>query len=479
MFYIVSPWELNLDGTDPKPDYDTKYALPMFFVLIFLEWAILEITRVLNPNAPKTGSYRLNDFIMSVALGACQATFQLLLTLVGLNLEIGMYTMVYENYRITTVDTKSNVIFTYVCLFLGKDLMYYAAHRFFHEYHTAWIGHSVHHSGEDYNLGTALRQGALQPCFGWPFYLPMAFLGFHPHAFAAHAQLNTYFMFWIHTELVGRLGVLEYIINTPSAHRMHHRPPGNCNYAGALIIWDRMFDTFRPEKVRMDLYGNGRQPNSFDVISVNAHRTLRRRRHLLFTRATKSHTHTHTDVHQIMDIPKSIFYRLFARRVKKPRQVRISGLFEKIPAIEKDRRLEGPRRKKWDGEKKLGVFATLWFLVFGLAGLLGAIFLLIKGEGSMHRLDAATGALASCIVFSALGRFADRVNMMSYVNTLICVSLQYAVLMYRPFEKHGDRFGDLFVKNDGKPFVWGSIVVLLALGGVSATKIQARQKKAA
>ena len=72
----------------------------------------------------------------------------------------------------------------------------------------------------------------------------MAFLGFHPNAFAAHAQLNTYFMFWIHTELVGRLGLLEYIINTPSAHRMHHRPPGNCNYAGALIIWDRMFDTY-------------------------------------------------------------------------------------------------------------------------------------------------------------------------------------------------------------------------------------------
>ena len=102
MFYIVSPWELNLDGTDPKPDYDTKYALPMFFVLIFLEWAVLEITRVLNPNAPKTGSYRLNDFIMSVALGACQATFQLLLTLVGLNLEIECtpwYTRTTESRR--------------------------------------------------------------------------------------------------------------------------------------------------------------------------------------------------------------------------------------------------------------------------------------------------------------------------------------------------------------------------------------------
>jgi len=202
----------------------------------------------------------------------------------------------------------------------------------------------------------------------------------------------------------------------------------------------------------MDLYGNGRQPNSFDVIKVNAHH-----------------------VHQIMDIPKSIFYRLFARRVKKPRTVRISGLFDKIPAIEKDRRLEGPRRQKWDGEKELGIFGTLWFLALGLTGLLGAIFLLIKGESSMTRLDAAAGALISCIVFSSLGQFADRVTMANYLSTFFCVALQYSVLMYKPFENYGDQLGDHLFKNDGKPFVWGSIFVLLALGGLSATKAQARQ----
>ena len=88
----------------------------------------------------------------------------------------------------------------------------------------------------------------------------------------------------------------------------------------------------------MDFYGNGRQPNSFDVITVNAHH-----------------------IHSIMDIPKSVFYRLFARRVKKPRQMRLSGLFDKIPEIKDDKRLEGPKRKKWDGEIAMGVFGTIFF----------------------------------------------------------------------------------------------------------------------
>mmetsp|Transcript_34937 Transcript_34937/g.93463 ORF Transcript_34937/g.93463 Transcript_34937/m.93463 type:complete len:98 (-) Transcript_34937:934-1227(-) len=87
-----------------------------------------------------------------------------------------------------------------------------------HEWHVMWIGHSVHHSGEDYNMATGLRQGVVQPMMGY--------------------------MYWIHTDLVNRLPLgLEYIFNTPMAHRMHHRPPGNCNYAGMLIIWDRMFGT--------------------------------------------------------------------------------------------------------------------------------------------------------------------------------------------------------------------------------------------
>ena len=184
-----------------------------------------------------------------------------------------LYTHIFEHYRLVELPSKQHPVLVYALLFVGKDLGYYWAHRAMHEFHVLWLGHSVHHSGEDYNLGTGLRQGALQPLYGWPFYLPMALLGLHPTAFAAHAQLNTLYMFWIHTELVGRLPLgLEYVLNSPMAHRMHHRPPGNCNYAGMLIVWDRLFGTFVPEVTRMDVYGlpNKEQPNTFDPLKLNA-----------------------------------------------------------------------------------------------------------------------------------------------------------------------------------------------------------------
>ena len=74
-----------------------------------------------------------------------------------------------------------------------------------HEWHGMWIGHSVHHSGEDYNMATGLRQGLQQPMVGWIFYMPLALMGLHPAAFRAHAQLNTLYMYWIHTDLINRM----------------------------------------------------------------------------------------------------------------------------------------------------------------------------------------------------------------------------------------------------------------------------------
>lgn len=124
--------------------------------------------------------------------------------------------------------------------------------------------------GEDYSLPTALRQGVLQPMVSWVFYLPLALVGLHPNSFRMHYQLNTLYQFWIHTDMVGRLPFgLEYVLNTPSHHRMHHRPPGNCNYAGVLIIWDRIFGTFVPETNRKDYYGLAKQPNTFDMLRLN------------------------------------------------------------------------------------------------------------------------------------------------------------------------------------------------------------------
>lgn len=151
---------------------------------------------------------------------------------------------------------------------MGVDLAYYWAHRTLHGLHVGWAAHSVHHSGEDYNLATALRQGALQPLMTWVFSLPLA-LFFPAESISVHLQLNTLYQFWIHTELCGRLGLLEYILNTPFHHRMHHRPPGNCNYAGVLIIWDRLFSTYQTETERLDYVGLAPSARTFNPVKLN------------------------------------------------------------------------------------------------------------------------------------------------------------------------------------------------------------------
>jgi hypothetical protein len=152
---------------------------------------------------------------------------------------------------------------------MGVDLSYYWMHRTAHEYHILWIGHSVHHSGEYYNLATALRQGIIQSFYGKLFHLPLALLGFPCGAWLAHSQLNTLYQFWIHTEQITKLSFLEMIFNTPSHHRMHHRPPGNCNYGGLLILWDRLFHTFREEKEMRDYYGLAQQLKSNNPLYAN------------------------------------------------------------------------------------------------------------------------------------------------------------------------------------------------------------------
>ena len=138
-----------------------------------------------------------------------------------------------------------------IVLFLGVDCAYYWFHRIAHEYNAPWAGHVVHHSSEDYNLAVALRQGTFQGLFSWVFYLPLALVGFPPAWFAAMSSFDTLYQFWIHTRAIGKLGPLEWVLNTPSHHRVHHgRNPKylDKNYAGTLIIWDRMFGTFQAEE---------------------------------------------------------------------------------------------------------------------------------------------------------------------------------------------------------------------------------------
>ena len=181
---------------------------------------------------------------------------------------------------------------------MGCDLGYYFLHRTAHEWQLLWSAHSVHHSGERYNLATALRQGAFQSAYSWFFYIPLAAMGLPVTHFIRHNRLNTIYQFWIHTEVVGRCPwLIELVMNTASHHRLHHRPPGNCNYAGVLIIWDRLFCTFQSERhltttrvlttgkdkqvesctetPRGVIYGLARPLNNYDPVYANLCHLLR------------------------------------------------------------------------------------------------------------------------------------------------------------------------------------------------------------
>jgi hypothetical protein len=134
---------------------------------------------------------------------------------------------------------------------LGVDLAYYWFHRLSHEVNFLWAAHVVHHQSEDYNLAVALRQSAFQNYFNVWFYLPLALLGVPPLVYVLSVQINTLYQFWIHTRLIDRMGPLELVLNTPSHHRVHHGADPKYldrNYAGILIVWDRLFGSFQVEE---------------------------------------------------------------------------------------------------------------------------------------------------------------------------------------------------------------------------------------
>lgn len=140
----------------------------------------------------------------------------------------------------------------FVLCFLLEDLAYYWFHRISHENRWFWASHVVHHSSRFYNLSTALRQtwtGKLT--LGIVFWLPLVFLGFPPEMVFLFMGTSLLYQFWIHTEAIGRLGPLEWVLNTPSHHRVHHAVNPrylDANYAGILIVWDRLFGSFVAEE---------------------------------------------------------------------------------------------------------------------------------------------------------------------------------------------------------------------------------------
>ena len=232
-------------------------ATPVFFALIALEW-------LLARRRGLAGAYRLNDAVNSLSLGVLSQ----LANLFSRALTIGIYAWLFEH---VALGTWPEAWWGWLLAIVFYDFCYYWNHRLGHESAVFWAAHVVHHQSQCYNLSTALRQTSSGALLSWLFYVPMAVAGVPPEMFAVAAIVDLLYQYWIHTEVVGKLGWFDRWFASPSNHRVHHAV-NDCyidrNYGGILMIWDRLFGTFVEESEKC-VYGTRAPLESWDPLWAN------------------------------------------------------------------------------------------------------------------------------------------------------------------------------------------------------------------
>jgi alkylglycerol monooxygenase len=234
-------------------------AIPIFALLIAVE-NFLAVRR--------EETYDRKDVWTNIALGFGSVAFGLVFGLI----QAFFYNGIYEH--VAPFKMPMDVWWSWLILLFADDFLYYWFHRASHESRFFWNFHVVHHSSNHYNLSVAVRQSWFSGIAHWLFYLPLAFAGFPLWAFLTMHGLNLIYQFWIHTKVVKKLPrFVEYILNTPSHHRVHHGVNNDYldkNYAGIFIIWDRMFGSFvgEGEEVR---YGIIKPLKSYNWLWINSH----------------------------------------------------------------------------------------------------------------------------------------------------------------------------------------------------------------
>ncbi|NQD92012.1 sterol desaturase family protein [Pseudomonas sp. CrR25] len=231
-------------------------AFPLYILLMLLELAY--------ERHSGRHTYRLADASTSINTAVLRVLLEGPLRL----LLILPYAWLYEHARLFSLDAASPWV--WLGGFVAVDFCFYWAHRTLHRYNLLWGAHQPHHSSEDFNLSTALRKGAFQTAFDWPFYLPLALLGLPLPLFLVLLGVQLVYQFWIHSQHVGRLGWLEWVLVTPSLHRVHHGQNAcyiDKNHGGVFILWDRLFGTYAEEREPVR-YGVTTPVATFDPIRL-------------------------------------------------------------------------------------------------------------------------------------------------------------------------------------------------------------------
>lgn len=233
------------------------FAIPVFILSMIIEYFLYR--------RRGQAGYLLKDTCASLSMGIGNV----ILGSIFFTMIFSIYKTVYHFHVFTIPQTW----LTYCLLFLLEDYTYYWYHRTSHVSYFFWTAHETHHSSECYNFSTALRQTWTGILTSWVFWTPLLLLGFSPTWVMLQQTISLLYQFFIHTELVKKVGVLEWVFNTPSHHRVHHGKDIHyldCNYAGILIIWDRLHGTFIPESSQAH-YGTLTPVNSFNPFYIGFH----------------------------------------------------------------------------------------------------------------------------------------------------------------------------------------------------------------
>jgi len=258
-----------MDFTNPL-----VYGVPLFLALI-----LLELTYSKHTN--NKDLYKWKDLSASLAIGVGSAVVAALTKTVALIL---VFTVAYELFNPIVDGVRMNIFgwesfgyawYVWILCMLLDDFAYYWFHRQNHMVRFFWAAHIVHHSSDNFNLGTAVRNGWFTIIYKPFFYVWIVMLGFPPEMLLVCLGIESLWQFQLHTKYVPKLGFIEKFINTHTMHQVHHAKNieyMDKNHGGILNIFDRMFGTWKELDEDIDIeYGVTSPPNSYNIWTILTH----------------------------------------------------------------------------------------------------------------------------------------------------------------------------------------------------------------
>lgn len=250
---------MNLATLVNNPEWLLIVLAPVFIICMLAEYFVGQK----QGHLPENSHYRLAEVACNFTLAGMHQLSDLLTGLFIAYLYLWLF-----DWRMFEIQMG---VMSFITLMILQDFFYYWFHRASHRVRWMWAAHVAHHSSENMNFSTAFRQSLMYPLAGmWLFWVPLVIIGFEPKWVVFVVLLNLGLQFFVHTQWIRSIGPFEYLFNSPSHHRVHHGQNPQYidkNYAGVLIIWDKLFGTFEPE-VETVRYGITKPVNSFNPITV-------------------------------------------------------------------------------------------------------------------------------------------------------------------------------------------------------------------